>query len=216
LFSTIFLVRTIIELMTNETYYSNRYSQFIGPFDIAIQAICKNHMCSESYEIGALCSVLRCNIRIIYPEIDIRQDMAFLNNGFTPAPPIITNCEITILWSHTRNEKDAREANHGTWSPNHFVPLMSPVAHYEYDDSNKSAPIIVVGYLLVSKNSKNFEIVFRLLKRRPLRTMLILKYEFLSFSLLLIDVYEAKPTWKMTPLNQFFRVQCNKNKITQR
>ncbi|CAM4983023.1 unnamed protein product [Rotaria socialis] len=47
-------VRTIIELMTNEVYYSNRYSQFVGPLDIAIQRICKNHMFSELYEIGAL------------------------------------------------------------------------------------------------------------------------------------------------------------------
>jgi len=152
------LVRTIIELMTNEAYYSNRYSQFVGPFDIAIQAICKNHMCSESYEIGSLCSVLRSNIRIIYPEIDIREDMAFLNNGFTPAPPIITICAITILWSHARNEKDAREANHGTWSPNHFVPLMSPIAHYESDDSNKSAPFVVVSYLSVNMNSQHYRL----------------------------------------------------------
>ena len=115
-------------------------------------------MCSELYEIDALCSVLRCNIRIIYPEIDIREDMVFLNNGFTPPPPIITNCEITILWSHARNEKDAREANHGTWSPNHFVPLMSPIAHYESDNSNKSAPIVVVSYLLINVNSKIFKI----------------------------------------------------------
>ncbi|CAF4509390.1 unnamed protein product [Rotaria magnacalcarata] len=32
-------VRTIIELMTNEVYYSNRYSQFVGSLDIAIQGI---------------------------------------------------------------------------------------------------------------------------------------------------------------------------------
>ncbi|CAF4943011.1 unnamed protein product [Rotaria socialis] len=118
-------VRTIIELMTNEVYYSNRYSQFVGPLDIAIQGICKNHMLSELYEICALCSVLGCNIRRIYPNIDFRDDMVFLNNIFTPIPPITTNCEVTILWSHAKHEKDARDANHGTWSPNHFVPLMS-------------------------------------------------------------------------------------------
>ncbi|CAF4673841.1 unnamed protein product [Rotaria socialis] len=118
-------VRTIIELMTNEVYYSNRYSQFVGPLDIAIQGICKNHMLSELYEICALCSVLGCNIRRIYPNIDFRDDMVFLNNIFTPIPPITTNCEVTILWSRAKHEKDARDANHGTWSPNHFVPLMS-------------------------------------------------------------------------------------------
>ncbi|CAF4377417.1 unnamed protein product, partial [Rotaria sordida] len=31
-------VRTIIELVTNETYYSNTYSPLAGPIDIAIQA----------------------------------------------------------------------------------------------------------------------------------------------------------------------------------
>ncbi|CAF3448842.1 unnamed protein product [Rotaria socialis] len=118
-------VRTIIELMTNEVYYSNRYSQLVGPLDIAIQDICKNHMFSELYEIGALCSVLGCNIRSIYPNIDFRDDMVFLNNIFTPIPPITTNCEVTILWYHAKHEKDDRDANHGTRSPNHFVPLMS-------------------------------------------------------------------------------------------
>jgi hypothetical protein len=142
----------IIELMTNETYYSNRYSQFVGPFDIAIQAICKNQTFSELYEIGALCSVLRCNIRIIYPEIDFQEDMAFLNNGFTPAPPNITNCKIAILWSHVLNEINARAINNTVWSPNHFVPLMSPIVDYESDDSNKSTPIFVVSYLPVNFN----------------------------------------------------------------
>ncbi|CAF3780896.1 unnamed protein product, partial [Rotaria socialis] len=51
--------------------------------------------------------------------------MVFLNNIFTPIPPITTNCEVTISWSHAKHEKDARDANHGTWSPNHFVSLMS-------------------------------------------------------------------------------------------
>ncbi|CAF3498345.1 unnamed protein product [Rotaria socialis] len=51
--------------------------------------------------------------------------MVFLNNIFTPITPITTNCEVTILWPNPTHEKHAREANHGTWSPNHFVPLMS-------------------------------------------------------------------------------------------
>ena len=143
--------------MTNETYYSNRYSQFVGPLNIAIQAICKTHMFSELYEIGALCSVLGCNIRSIYPNIDFRDDMVVLNNIFTPLPPIITNCEITILWSHARNEKDAREANHGTWSPNHFVPLMSPAMHYAFDGNNQSMSTAVVGYYSMNESSKNFK-----------------------------------------------------------
>jgi hypothetical protein len=35
---------------------------------------------------------------------------------------------------------------------------MAPIAHYESDDSNKSAPIVVVSYLLINVNSKNFQI----------------------------------------------------------
>ncbi|CAF3819577.1 unnamed protein product [Rotaria sordida] len=119
-------VRTIIELVTNENYYQTMYSQYVGPIDIAIKAICKNCTFSELYEIAALCNVLQCNIQSIYPKIDFQHYMAILNNVFTPVPPIIANCNISILWSHTLNEKDARETNNGTWSPNHFVPLMSP------------------------------------------------------------------------------------------
>ncbi|CAF4921521.1 unnamed protein product [Rotaria socialis] len=139
-------VRTIIELMTNEVYYSNRYSQFVGPLDITIQGTCKNHMFSELYEIGALCSILGCNIQSIYPNIDFRDDMVFLNNIFTSIPSITSNCEITILWSHAKNEKHAREANHGTWSSNHFVPLMSTAMSFEFDDSNQSTSNGLLGY----------------------------------------------------------------------
>ncbi|CAF5161939.1 unnamed protein product, partial [Rotaria magnacalcarata] len=149
---------TIIELMTNEVYYSNRYSQFVGPLDIAIQGICKNHMFSELYEIGALCSVLGCNIRSIYPNIDFRDDMVFLNNIFTPIPPITTNCEVTILWSNATNEKHAREANHGTWSPNHFVPLMSTAMSFEFDDSNQSTSNVMTPEKKTFKNNATIQI----------------------------------------------------------
>ena len=59
------LVRTVIELVANGAYYTRMYSQFIGPLDTAINAICKNYTYSELYEIAALCNVLRCNIQII-------------------------------------------------------------------------------------------------------------------------------------------------------
>ncbi|CAF3756666.1 unnamed protein product [Rotaria sp. Silwood1] len=109
------------------------YSQFIGPLDIAIKAVCKNYTYSELYEIVALCNLLRCNIRSIYPRIDFREDMEILNNIFRPTSPIIANCSITIFWSHVLNEIDVREQNNMTWNPNHFVPLMSPPA---FDDSD--------------------------------------------------------------------------------
>ncbi|CAF3586456.1 unnamed protein product [Rotaria sp. Silwood1] len=87
-------VRTIIELVTNETYYETMYSQFVGPIDIAIEAICKNYTFSELYETAPLCSVLRCNIRSIYPQIDFQQYMTIWDNVITPAPPIIASYDI--------------------------------------------------------------------------------------------------------------------------
>jgi hypothetical protein len=143
------------------------YSQFVGPIDIAIKAICKNFTFSELYEIGALCGVLGCNIQSIYPKIDYGEDIAILNNTFTPVLPIIANCYITILWSHVLNETDARTTNNGPWSPNHFVPLLSSAVDHESDNSNNSASIIVVSYLYVKVSSKKFSNLFRLLKRRP-------------------------------------------------
>ncbi|CAF2941478.1 unnamed protein product, partial [Rotaria sp. Silwood2] len=131
-------VRTIIELMTNEAYYDSMYSQFIGSVAFIIKAMCKNNTFSELYEISALCNVLKCNIRSIYPKIDFREDMAIMNNVFTPAPPVIANCNIAILWSHVRNETDARAANNGAWSSNHFVPLLSSAMHYTSEHGNKS------------------------------------------------------------------------------
>ncbi|CAF3731674.1 unnamed protein product, partial [Rotaria sordida] len=131
-------VRAIIELMTNEAYYDSMYSQFIGSVAFIIKAMCKNNTFSELYEISALCNVLKCNIRSIYPKIDFREDLAIMNNVFTPAPSVIANCNIAILWSHVRNETDARAANNGAWSPNHFVPLLSSAVHYTSEHGNKS------------------------------------------------------------------------------
>ena len=94
---------------------------------------------------------LRCNIRSVYPKIDFQHYMTILNNVFTPSPPIIANCDITILWSHALNETDARAANCGLWSPNHFVPLLSLAMQHESDDSNMSTSF-EVGYSLVYAN----------------------------------------------------------------
>ena len=81
-----------MELLTNENYYQNMYSQYesVGPIDIAIKAICKNYTYSELYEIAALCNVLGCNIRSVYPKIDFHHYMTIWDNIFTPIPPI--NC----------------------------------------------------------------------------------------------------------------------------
>jgi hypothetical protein len=129
------------------------YSQYVGPIDIAIKAICRNYTFSELYEIVALCNVLQCSIQSVYPKIDFQYYMAILDNVFTPVPPIIANCTIAILWSNALNEKDAREKNNGTWSPNHFVPLMSPHILNESNDTNQSTSLAAVSYLFPSDKS---------------------------------------------------------------
>jgi hypothetical protein len=151
------------------------YSQFVGPIDIFIKAVCKNQTFSELYEIAALSSVLRCNIRSVCPRINFPGAMEVLNNIFTPAPPIVANYEIGILWSHVWNERRAREVNNGTWSPNHFVPLISPGIHSEFDSSNQSTSLAAVGYSSVNEKSRILKFFFRLLKRKRLRIMLLLK-----------------------------------------
>lgn len=138
-----------MELLTNETYYSNMYSHIAGLVGEAVRVMSKDCAFSELYDILGLCSVLKCNIRSIYPKIDFRSNVALVNNVFTPAPNIISNHEIKIMWSHMKNEQDAREINHGAWSPNHFVPLLSPAMYHQSDDSNRPTSIMMVGFLFL-------------------------------------------------------------------
>ncbi|CAF4580117.1 unnamed protein product, partial [Rotaria sp. Silwood2] len=135
------------------------YSQLIGPLDIAIKTICKNYTYSELYEIAALCNVLRCNIRSIYPKIDFREDMEILNNIFRPTSPTIADCSINIFWSHVLNEIDVRAQNNMTWSPNHFVPLMSPPAFDDFDNiSHESVSKVVTPEKRTFKNNTPIQI----------------------------------------------------------
>ncbi|CAF1441598.1 unnamed protein product [Adineta steineri] len=90
------------------------YANVVGPIDIAIKGVCKNYTYSELYEICALCTILGCNIRSVYPEIDFHPDMAVMNNIFTPAPSVTANYEITILWSHAWDQMHARAVNNNT------------------------------------------------------------------------------------------------------
>lgn len=199
------LVRAIVELVTNERYYSDKYSQFIGPVDVAIRAVCKNHTFSELYEIDALCNLLKCNIRSVLPNIDIREEMAIFNSVITPMPSIIANFTITILWSHACNEIQARIDNNSNWSPNHFVPLMLPFDQNEIRPNDQSNLALVVSYIMsMYMYAKQCLILFRLLKRELLRTMLLFKYEFLNFNYLLADVYEMKSTSWIILLNRSY------------
>lgn len=154
-----FLVRTIVELTSNEDYYQALYSDRIGPTDSAIKSICKNFTFSELYEIAALCNVLKCNIRSVYPKIDFRHYMALWDSVFTPSPPALANFTITILWSNAQNENVARALNrngNNMWSPNHFVPLLSPNIQEVSDNHHQTTSIShVVGCSLSNKPSLN-------------------------------------------------------------
>ncbi|CAF1591399.1 unnamed protein product, partial [Adineta steineri] len=113
------------------------YMHRAGLIDIAIKAICKNHTYSGLYEVCALCSVLKCNIRSVYPEIDFRAGMAVMNSIYTPIPPIVANYEVAILWSNVWKEMHVRAVNNNLWSPNHFVPLLAPNQQYDFDQRNQ-------------------------------------------------------------------------------
>ncbi|CAF3859271.1 unnamed protein product [Adineta steineri] len=166
-------VRTIIELTVNENYYQTMYAQHVGPIDIAIQSICKDHTFSELYEIAALCNVLQCNIRSVYPKIDFQHFMASWDSIFTPLPSVIANYSIAVLWSHGLNENDVRAMSNGTWSPNHFVPLLSPNNQNESDDYNNSTSFNITPQKNTFKNSTAVQIripEFQSSPNRRLRT----------------------------------------------
>ena len=134
--------------MKNENFYAREYSQFVGPVQNALQTACKNYNYSELLEIVALSTMLQCDIRSVYPNIDFRDDMMIVNRIFTPVPPTHANYQITILWSHVNREINARASNNGVWSPNHFVPLLSrPERSQESDHRNQSARAATVSFL---------------------------------------------------------------------
>lgn len=115
-----------MELVRDERLYESLHMQALGSHHEALKNISKNGFYSESYEIHALCNVLECNIRSFCPLIDMNPAiLAMLNKLFTPMPPRNAKSTITILWSHAEIEMDAKATNYGTWSPNHFVPLLS-------------------------------------------------------------------------------------------
>ncbi|UJR24370.1 hypothetical protein I4U23_005747 [Adineta vaga] len=97
--------------------------------------------------------VLGCSIRSVYPDIDFRHNMAVMNNTFTPAPPVVANYEITILWSNVLNEMSVRACNNNVWNPNHFVSLMSSNEHHESGYSNRVALIVKTPEKKTFKNN---------------------------------------------------------------
>ena len=126
-----------MELVRNERFYESLHMASLGPVHIALKNISKNYSYSESYEIHALCNVLGCNIRSFCPSIGVHPNvLAMLNKLFTPMASQNVKSTIRILWSHTKMETDVKMINHGHWSPNHFVPLVSTGAGVASDDGS--------------------------------------------------------------------------------
>ncbi|CAF4622447.1 unnamed protein product [Rotaria socialis] len=119
-------VRTLIELVKNEIFYSNRFMHIVGPLNEVMKNIAHNFAFSELYEIAALSNVLKCNIRSIYPIIDYRPHLHIMSSTFEHAQCNIMFKAICLFWTHTESDIDARSSNAGNWSPNHFVPLLLP------------------------------------------------------------------------------------------
>ncbi|CAF0776577.1 unnamed protein product, partial [Didymodactylos carnosus] len=86
-------------------------------------------------EILALCNILQCSIRYVYPKIKEDADEAgmsdLLNKTFHPfstTNSTKSTSTITLMWTHTAEEYTVRAVNYGMWVPNHSVPLV-----YHYD-----------------------------------------------------------------------------------
>ncbi|CAF1021874.1 unnamed protein product, partial [Rotaria magnacalcarata] len=148
-------VRTLMELVKNETFYQNRFAHIAGPVDEAIKSMARIFSFSELYEIVALGNVLKCNIRSIYPVIDYRPDLNIMNNTFEHAQYSIASKTICIFWTHTKSEIDARQSNAGNWSPNHFVPLLLPSDNSQSQNHLAQPKISVSGLTPTKATTKN-------------------------------------------------------------
>ncbi|CAF4098595.1 unnamed protein product, partial [Adineta steineri] len=126
--------RTIVELVTNFEEYTDNLLQSVGPLQERWKDICKSSTYSDLYELVALCNVLRCNIRSLYPRIDYHSYFDIYNNTFRSNLPADNG--ITLLWCHTKTESIARTYTGGNWLPNHFVPVAILLPDISLSQSN--------------------------------------------------------------------------------
>ena len=112
--------------MRHQAFYIAQLAHIVGPLDVAVRSITRNFSFSELYEVAALSHVLRCNVRSVYPNIDHRQDLNFMNRTFEHDEPRYSSETIFLFWTHMKTEGDARHMNNGSWTPNHFVPFLLP------------------------------------------------------------------------------------------
>ncbi|CAF0993826.1 unnamed protein product [Didymodactylos carnosus] len=132
-------VRANVELAVKLKDYQQTYphcTDFIDPFrQYQRTEIIYDKNYSTLWEILALCNILQCSIRSVYPKIREDADDAgmsdLLNKTFHPfstTNSTKSTSTITVMWTHTAEEDTVRAVNYGMWVPNHFVPLV-----YHYD-----------------------------------------------------------------------------------
>ena len=115
--------------MKNRAYYENQCSAIVGPCNEAIRRTCSNNEFAELYEVVALATVLKCEVRSVYPYIDYRAEMKCMNAVYKPIGTLSpTKTRLVIFWTSSEDEimTRARPNSGGLWSPNHFVPLLQP------------------------------------------------------------------------------------------
>ena len=75
-----------------------------------------------------------------------------MNSTFEHAQGNTASKTICIFWTHTESEINARRANGGYWTPNHFVPLLFPSNYPE--SQNDLAQSRIAGSGSVRSRSK--------------------------------------------------------------
>jgi hypothetical protein len=141
-------VRTVVELVKNKSYYTNKYAYFTDRFDEVLRRACNNNQFCGLYELAALASVLQCEIQGVYPYIDYRAEMKNVNATYKPiqsSTPI--RGRVIIFWTNTTDEVTTRANpnNAGVWSPNHFVPLVRCDANLNELNNNEAISILKVS-----------------------------------------------------------------------
>jgi hypothetical protein len=143
------LVRTVIELVKNRTYYDNLYSNLVGPFNEAIRRTCNNNRYSELYEVVALTNVLQCEVQSVYPYIDYRAEMTSMNAVYKPIDiSVPNNGRLIIFWTSSKDELStkARPGSGGVWSPNHCVPLIQKCRSHRTASNERARVTLEVEY----------------------------------------------------------------------
>lgn len=115
-----------LELISNITYYEELQTSSLkivcGELIETVFDCATAGTASSLFTIAALCNILQRPITSIYPPCNGIEDGAYeVLHDHTFSPRVINNivrAPIRIMWTHTSTTEQ------GTWTPNHFVPLM--------------------------------------------------------------------------------------------